>query len=443
MPNRVTASENKLKDLILARNIPMGSTETGRVWCLKALHPADSTIPFSGIPDPDSMPVVMQNYQQTVTCLNPTPSASGNWDLDVFFFPHPYLMGAVHTIDSAGVHQWTPILNNQISGASVSEKRASFTNTVERYRLGYLGITGYHDASALSNNGQLSAAQFTMSPSYTAIISPAMTGNTEYVTRLVELWNDAPRTFEQLQSSPNAYFGAARDGVYVPFRLTETSQDWQSGSDTVLTANYEWSKLMNGYAYHAIPNGVLARGFPYGLTAPMNNPASWGDLVHRRSDCGVVQISMRQLAQAASFTFYVRAGWEYQVQPGTQYVSFAKTSPQYDQEALTAYFLVSRELKDAYPASYNDLGSILSTIGSIAASILPAVFRPLRVPRAIPLPKAPAPSQKDEALSVARPIPNLEGAASRERRSMKLALPAQQQRSKQTKRAQPKQQKKR
>jgi len=39
---------------------------------------------------------------------------------------------------------------------------------------------------------------------------------------LVESWPDPLRSFENLQSMPNAYVGAAREGVYCPFRLSET-----------------------------------------------------------------------------------------------------------------------------------------------------------------------------------------------------------------------------
>lgn len=95
--------------------------------------------------------------------------------------------------------------------------------------MAYLGVTGYHNASAVSNNGLVAVAQYMETPAYIS-----QTGLAGYVTRQWEWWPDGPRTFEQLQNMPNAYAGPARDGVYCPYRLSETSQDWCSASDPVV-----------------------------------------------------------------------------------------------------------------------------------------------------------------------------------------------------------------
>jgi len=90
--------------------------------------------------------------------MNPNPTVSGNWDADVFFYPHPYLLGAVRTVDASETVSISPILNPQIAGNTTSAKSITFTGLVERYRLAYMSVTAYHNASAVANNGLLSAA---------------------------------------------------------------------------------------------------------------------------------------------------------------------------------------------------------------------------------------------------------------------------------------------
>lgn len=419
-----STSDNKLKDLILARQIPLGTTESGKAWCLKALHPAEPLVTADGIPDEDSYPVVFQNYAQSVTLNNPTPAVSGNWDADVYFFPHPYIVGSVHTTDSAGAESWSTILNSQISGTTMAEKKAAFLAIAQRYRIAYMGITGYHDAAAISNNGLLASAQYMdCSKEYT------WNGyaSAQSYSRPVEGWPDAPRTFTQLQSMPNAYFGAAREGVYAPYRLSLTHQVWQNASSTVVHANYPWTTATDGYAAGTLPSTAPATGYPYGLAigpyTTVSNASDW--LLHRRADTGVIHISLKQIAQDASFTFYYRSGWEYQVLPGTTLACFARSSPMYDPEAISAYFKISREMKDAYPACYNDLGKILGTIANIAKDVIGTIFpvsRPIMdIAQRLLAPKSA--ESTTSALGTAQPVPDLMSAASKEDTQASLAQP--------------------
>lgn len=111
-----------MKELILSKNLPFGDTQAGRDWCIKALHPADPMTTLDGIPDEDSYPVVVQNYAQTFNVPNPLPSNEGNWSADVYFFPHPYILGAVHTVDGANGEAWYSLLNSQIAGTTAVDK---------------------------------------------------------------------------------------------------------------------------------------------------------------------------------------------------------------------------------------------------------------------------------------------------------------------------------
>lgn len=378
----------------------------------------------------------MQNFTQNFTLSNPVPSAAGNWDADIWFYPHPYLFGAVRTVDSDGHVMWSGLQNGQIAGATAGEKATTFIGMCERYRLAYMGVTGFHNASAIANNGMVTVAQYMETPMYATIDLADLTPTTqlkakaaasaagsddlticERFVRPAEAWYNAPRSMEQLRMMPNSYTGNAREGVYVPFRLSNTHQVWQSGSDTQAHLNYQAASLLDGNYYHAA--SPVTADYPYGLESP--STSSWGKfLLHRRSDTGVVHIALRQLAQDAAFEFVMRCGWEMQVLPGSPLCSFAKSSPQYDPTAIKLYFQLSREFKDAYPAEYNDLGKILGVIGKGLKVIAGAAF-PVLTPVLDALGGGPAPRdrrhlmRRQQPMGVTEQSPNLMSAATAER----------------------------
>jgi hypothetical protein len=425
-----------MKELIMSKSLPFGDTPSGRDWCIKALHPADPLTTLDGIPDEDSYPVVMQNYAQSFNVPNPLAGSNiGNWDVDVFFYPHPYLLGAVRVTDATAAVTWYPLLNNQITGATAQDKQSTLRATVERYRLAYMGITGYLNAPATSNSGLCAAAQYMQTPAYSSVMWGAAATVTKGkercgadpdaptpvgFVRQAEHWMDAPRTFEQLQNMPNSYTGAAREGVYVPYRLSETHQDWVSASDVVVSPSQETSNTeLDGSPYGTIGAGTSALSGPYGLAGL--RATSWGSLIHRRADSGMAHISFKQLNPTASLMFYFRGGWEYQVLPGTSMCAFQKSSPPYDPRAIQTYFQISRELKDAYPSDYNDLGKILGTIWEVAKTALGTVFPVARIPLALAsmagkfLMGSQGSSPTNGGVGSKEPVPDLTSAATRER----------------------------
>lgn len=357
--------------MLLSKALAFGDTPTGQAWCLKALHPSDAVVTSSGIPDLTSVPSVVQNFSQTYNLMNPLAGQNdGNWDADVFFYPHPVFLGAVRTVDAAGTVAWSPILNAQINGATAAEKCATFATLCERYRLTYLGVTGYQNSSALSNQGLCAVAQYMDTPGYVSLPStvPGMLG------WLHEVWVTGPRTFTQLQTMPNAFLGAAREGMYAPFRMSETSQDWQVPGDLVVHENNQNSA---GFVQdHVLPVSAPAPNYPYALSGSYYTAAgvlNQGVRTFRRSDTGMIHVSLQALSADASMMFYIRNGWETQILPGSTLTGFAQSSPVSDPRALASYFAISRELKDAYPAEYNDLGTLMKTIRDAASEVLPII----------------------------------------------------------------------
>lgn len=72
-------------------------------------------------------------------------------------------------------------------------------------------------------------------------------------------------------------------------------------------------------------------------------------------------------------------GFEYQAQPGSIFTPLLKSPLPADHQALRVMHAISREMKDAYPASYNDFGKLLNVISSAASGLAPMLgsFAPL------------------------------------------------------------------
>lgn len=109
--------------------------------------------------------------------------------------------------------------------------------------------------------------------------------------------------------------------------------------------------------------------------------------------------------------------------PGTTLASFQRTSPVYDAMALAAYFSISRELKDAYPAEYNDLGKILGTIANVAKGVIGTIFPPARVPLEIASSLLSG-STQSHGVGTVEPQPELRSAAELDRLRQTQVVPA-------------------
>jgi hypothetical protein len=329
---------------------------------------------LDGIPDEDSSATVFQAYAGSYQ-INAPAGAVGAWNFDVYFFPHPYMLGAVYSYDTASAHTaWTPIVNLQI-GSAPGTAYTAFNSLCEQYRMAYYGVTGYHDSSATANQGICAVTQYSATPATLTLSWDAAT-----TINLCEGWVDQTRTMASLQNQPSAYLGNARDGFYAPMKLTNSFKTWVNTRDV--------RGQINANAFAA---GVFDSTFTDGrlslpVVASQNYPyaqvyGTWWDtpntkymLCHQRMDHNQIQASVRNLDLTASYTFYIRMGMEMHVLPGTILTPQQKLSPALDEMALDSYWAISRDMKDAYPADFNDLGTIIYQIASIAADVIPAIY---------------------------------------------------------------------
>jgi len=373
-----------LKNIIDARASILGDTPSGVDWCIKALHPSDPLTEVRGIPDKSAVPSLLLNYQSTAT-IKPTVGATGVWSFDSTLLPHPVAPFFGVVTDSIHPQGYVPFnhLNPQLDGITHAEKFASFAKLAQRWRLAYMSATVYLDAPDLSNQGTIVVSQVPISFLETngafafeeiTKASPMMT------TKISQPGPEDYPQFDKCQAMPNAYFNRAREGAYVPLKLTKTCQQWHSMADSTMFCVTSHSGDPNYPVIAAPPASVTGVGgypfpslTPFGVTMPLNQDnTTWtGQLTSALCNDTVAHICAKNLSVNSGVTIFFRMGYELQVVADSVLSPQLKLSPPYDSTALKHYFAISRELKDAYPADYNDLGKMWDVISGVAKTVAP------------------------------------------------------------------------
>lgn len=319
------------------------------------------------------------------------PPGDTPWGFDASFLPHPvnFMWYNAYNADTSkdGV-----FLNPQLDGASHRDKYATFKALAQRWRLAYAGVTSYQDGPDLANQGTIVVAQ----PPVQMIrrnLSVPVSGHGVQVSCPVCMASDEDKpNFITSQAMPNAYFSRSREGAYVPLKLTESSQDWISETNDVAFGNLSSTsfgttfKDLEGDINFRTTSGLYPH-WPLTTEAPFLGlqptfvqldplgivTGLYGECTSEFMNGTFGQISARNLDPSTSFTFYFRYGIEMQVTPSSVLAPQMKLSPPYDAMALTSYFSIARELKDAYPANYNDLGKLWDVVSAAAKRVLPLI----------------------------------------------------------------------
>jgi hypothetical protein len=346
------------------------------------LHPSDPITEVRGIPDENSLPTVLNNYQSTFT-VSPAIGATGTWSFELALIPHPIGFVWVHITDSTG-NRYVVYNNSQIPGVTHADKIHLFRRFAQRWRVAYMGLSCHQDGPDLANQGTIVAAQAPVQAHKYKWCNVGPTGGDGYKPMYahpdIAVFEeyDMP-SFETCQSMPNAYFNNSKFGCYMPLKLTRTAQNWRSGASDIFmgTGVVAETGTQLDLGFLALPHLSTVSTFPFpdlevagydsvvsaffGITTSDFLNDNWG------------HIAARNLAVTTSFTFFVRQGLEMQVLPGTSLTPQQKLPPAHDPLALEAYFRIARELSDAYPVDYNDLGQIWDVISNVAKTVAPAL----------------------------------------------------------------------
>jgi len=196
-----------------------------------------------------------------------------------------------------------------------------------------------------------------------------------------------------VQLSPEPFVGAARDGVYMPLRLQGPSQPFVKGFiPTVMNPELTLSNpfvLVNDYSGPPIPQVPyvdIANTTANSIQAPWVNLYLGGyngtnktvtDTAYDNTSVGI--IIFRGLAGpfgagfGASVTVKTMIGMEVVPRIDSPERTFVRVAAECDSRALAAYYALAYEMPDAFPASYNFLGTLLPMLGGLATKIWPVI----------------------------------------------------------------------
>lgn len=426
-------SRGKLHEEI--RDLPLADTAEGRLWCLKALHPADHEIKTTQYPGGSLVPTVPSYYQQW-TEISAAPVVEGvnirTWDLIAYMredavcpvslklrvhtdttiqeYPVPWLNRQVTSYSPFNNSKWVPPENS-----TVYQAYTKFRKGKNLYRLTFAGLTGELVASSTTNQGTITAAQYQMKPIKRAVLggptvevrdvtgtvtydvlgqmSHDMTSDSAYpfnstsqdgaiIANLGLLYDEGPMPESSLLQATNPYTGPAREGFYMPLKLSGRHK---------MTSTNQW------YTLFGVDASTLARGFgvtqPWGVTnvisdATYVNKSGWpwytGDpasgvakkyFLYGLAPNGdqVGQVVMSGMSPEATVRLNLRVGYEFVPETDSEFATFAKAVPVPDSLAPKMYQEIAARLKDAYPMDYNDFGELKTLINKIAKKIVPAL----------------------------------------------------------------------
>lgn len=377
----MTSVAMKLRNLIDAKAIPYGSTEDGKSWCVKALHPADAVSSCVGIPDHSNFPSVHMHYESVQTIACPAGSV-GAWGLDMAVTPHPVSFSWLRSEDTGGVH--TAVLshlNPQLdAGATHKLKYQQWKSVAQKWRCTYAAVTVRLDAAAVSNQGTLVACQAPIEFTTVNVVSldpPTGAAGRGNIHAMAYTSSDLPE-FDRVQSMPQSYHGQARDGCYLPVKL-DGDHKWLSEASEVVNWGERLGAPAFGTGYVYPTNTAVGSTYPFeGLTCPYFVKGTleyYGDATSPLCNTIQGQICMRNLDLTSRVTVSYRYGFEIQVQPGSLLSPQQRLSPAYDARALETYNAISRELADAYPEEYNSLGKFWDVLKTVGRAVLPAIAK--------------------------------------------------------------------
>jgi hypothetical protein len=219
------------------------------------------------------------------------------------------------------------------------------------------------------DEGTVAACQYPMLPRQCTLVG----GTTPSVPTVfnasgrVQYWGgtDVP-VYSNIMKMPNAFVGEARQGCYMPLRLDTNHQNWHDENDVCYSAaSYN----------QTLTQSALSGVFPYFDCTPAyiaaNSSTLSGDQHLQAATQTAGVISLRGLNAQAKITLMIRSGFECQAAPDSVYAPFLRMSCPADEVAYSAYYAVSRQLKDAYPVEYNDFGKLWDVIKGVARTIDP------------------------------------------------------------------------
>jgi len=371
-PNK-GANTQKLREVIESYGSALGSTEEGKAWCIKALHPSDPLTEVRGVPDQSTASTVFLNMQQQVEITGP----AGPWNLDLDLLTDPSVPLTYYKALSAGGSAAAVSVPNSQFGVDMTHAAEAWATAFQEWRVAFMGASVYLNASDLYNEGTCTAAQYSLKPRLMSAIVGGTAGEVDITQICIQDFVVDDPSYANLVRMPNAYTGEAREGCYMPLKLDSNHAKWHDENDLSYSLGVDSTATtvtLPTTAEDRFPFPYYGRAAWASTDAPMGVAGKCsivGDVHLLPCSSLAGRISLRGLNQLAKVNVVLRYGFECRVQPDSAYSSFQALSCPYDMVAVNTYFQIARQLKDAYPVSYNDFGKLWDVIKSVARTVDP------------------------------------------------------------------------
>jgi len=370
-----------IDDLVGGR--PLGETEIGKAWCLKALHPAETSIISSPMPTRETRSFATVAFQQlNMLSMPSTFSTSKPYNLTIYFHRDPTLLFSYKFTQSGSGDVTGYVHSNQIANSTHYAEHVALRANCERFRLTSSSISAYFDGASETDQGHVVCGQTDLPRLVIPVLVPATDlPVNDFGARLsVCIYQDDPPAMEQIVQTTRPYQGPANRGVYCPSKLqslgawvTTNVSYFLPGSSTPTTpvtpGCFPFSDLGGGSYFADQPSSDFQGTFPYMWTAGGGAPRTFA-----QTDSTLTSIFFTGIAPTTTVRVTTRWTLDMVVRPGTPYAPFVRMPPVEDLPALKMYSEISRRLADGYPSSYNNLGFLLPLIGKIASTIGPVIL---------------------------------------------------------------------
>lgn len=380
MPTPVVASTKgaTLADHMDLANLPLASTPGGRAFALKALHPADptlkatrapgsvlpsvavacdmvDTIPFP--PNATSAAVIQWAHAQFPMCVV-FYGADGN-HVEHWVWPNA-------AIASAAGNTSTRPLRNVTTWSNYTQLYDGLDDHIEGYRVTAQSITCDVIAPAVANQGTIVSAQFEKRPSTKNTSFFLFNADQSAVTQVVngcDMWayNSMPDV-SQLMMGTSAYTAKAEAGFYQPLKINKFK--WVNVNDQMVPIIDPANDVL------LLKQSLNISNYPIYFGNSALTAASGTILKPSCHVMGVTFIEGTAGNPQVSLRIRFRQVTEIRPRMGGRYAPLAEAPLPPDELAFKMVCEIGARMKDAYPASYNDVGKLKDTIVKIGRGIL-------------------------------------------------------------------------
>lgn len=397
---------NRAQFVGLRKQLVMESVEAEE-WAIRALSPCDERVQNGRqIPDGSSANSAVVT-SRIITAITPPPGDTTElWNFLAIVPPFPDLAFAYkvwkssQTVDDV---TWTPVPYRNVSpghldvysgtsGPQLSPNLVSNSTLdleTEQIRQTMKGLTFNLNASALTNQGMVLAAQYgdkiTKASDYPITTSSSPDPPPADVTQGAWIVEDVPTTTDQIfAKDTHAMRGPARLGAYLPLKFNDQQSDYQPLSLNRYKVDSTSDKVNDGPLpiVFKSTSDVQALGtnnflcFAYGPSGTGHSDAVVSPST-TNMQTGVVYFE--GLSPQASMDVKTVAAVEVIPKGESTWTGFAEESPESAPTAQIQVHNIQRRTPSAFPASYNFLGTLLTSLlpalGSVATELVTGLIK--------------------------------------------------------------------